>query len=71
MPLRDIRILDLTRGLSGSLATKYLANYGAEVIKIEPPEGDPTRRYAPIRNGESLYFRYLSAGKKSVLLDYA
>lgn len=43
MPLRDIRILDLTRGLSGSLATKYLTNYGAEVIKIEPPEGDPTR----------------------------
>ena len=71
MPLHDIRILDLTRGLSGSLATKYLANYGAEVVKVEPPKGDPTRRYAPIRNGESLYFRYLSAGKKSVLLDYA
>ena len=34
MPLHDIRILDLTRGLSGSLATKYLANYGAEVVKV-------------------------------------
>ena len=43
MPLHDIRILDLTRGLSGSLATKYLANYGAEVVKIEPPEGDPMK----------------------------
>ena len=39
--------------------------------RSSPPRGDPTRRYAPIRNGESLYFRYLSAGKKSVLLDYA
>lgn len=47
MPLNDIRILDLTRGLSGSLATKYLANYGAEVVKIEPPDGGP---HPPLRS---------------------
>ena len=64
MPLRDIRILDLTQGLSGSLATKYLANYGAEVIKIEKTKtGELARTWAPYdEKGNSGYFAYLNRG---------
>ena len=68
--LEGIRIIDLTYGHGGSLATMTLADHGAEVIKIEPPAGgDRARSWAPVKNGGSGYFAYLNRGKKSVALD--
>lgn len=67
--LDSIRILDLSKKLTVSLATMYLSSYGAEVIKVEPPEGDPARKWNPKKDGVSVYFNYLNSGKKSIVLD--
>ncbi len=68
--LEGVRILDLSGKLTSSLATMYLCSYGAEVVKVEPPEGDPARKWEPMINGESVYFHYLNSGKKSIVIDY-
>jgi crotonobetainyl-CoA:carnitine CoA-transferase CaiB-like acyl-CoA transferase len=70
MPLSGIRILDLTRIISGPYCTSILADMGAEVIKIETPrEGDPVRHQGVIRDGLSWYFANYNRNKKSVTLD--
>jgi crotonobetainyl-CoA:carnitine CoA-transferase CaiB-like acyl-CoA transferase len=71
--LDDIRVLDLTQEL-GSYCTKLLADLGADVIKIEPPDGDPARRVGPYYHDEagantSLYFFNLNTSKRSAALD--
>jgi alpha-methylacyl-CoA racemase len=69
-PLAGIKILDLTRLLPGPLATLYLADMGAEVIKIEDPGiGDYARRLPPLKNKTSYAFLMLNRNKKSVTLD--
>ncbi|HWM20706.1 MAG TPA: CoA transferase [Ilumatobacteraceae bacterium] len=68
-PLEGIRVLDLTRVLSGPHCTRMLADLGAEVIKIEPPDGDLTRFSAPRINGLAAYFVQQNAGKRNVSLD--
>ncbi len=68
--LDGIRVLDLTRMLAGPYATMLLADLGAEVIKVEPPEGDEIRRMGPpFVNGESAYFLAINRNKKSVSID--
>lgn len=67
-PLRGFRVLDACDEL-GVYATKLLVNLGADVIRLEPPGGDPMRRYPPIAGGVSLYFEHFNAGKRSVTLD--
>ena len=69
-PLADIRVLDLTRVLSGPSAALALADLGAEVIKVEPPgSGDETRTFPPFRDGESHYYLAVNRGKKSMVVD--
>lgn len=72
--LHDIRVIDLTQMLAGPYATMMLADHGAEVIKIEPPEGDMTRQggpYAPDDHARVLggYFQSVDRNKRSVCLD--
>lgn len=78
-PLSNIRVLDLTRVLAGPWATQMLADFGAEVIKIEKPgDGDDTRGWGPpfLKNpdgshGDAAYFLSTNRGKTSVCIDMA
>lgn len=67
--LGDIKVADFTTMMAGPLATRYMADLGADVIKIEAPEGDYIRTRQPIRGESSAYFGQLNAGKKSICLD--
>ena len=68
--LEGVRILDLSRVMSGPFCTAMLADLGAEVIKIEMPgNGDDSRFFGPFVDGESAYFMLLNRGKKSLTLD--
>lgn len=70
LPLCGVRILDLTRYLSGPYATLLLAEMGAEVIKVEVPEsGDDTRHIAPLQGDVSFYHSTINRSKASVELD--
>ncbi|MGB4861327.1 MAG: CoA transferase [Tepidiformaceae bacterium] len=67
--LAGIRILDLTQIIAGPLGTMLLADMGAEVVKIEPPDGEPWRLTGQFMPGESKAFQSLNRGKQSVALD--
>ena len=67
--LAGLCVLDFTSMIAGPYAARLLADVGAEVIKIEAPEGDDMRQRAPLRNGHGTYFGQLNAGKKSLTLD--
>jgi formyl-CoA transferase/CoA:oxalate CoA-transferase len=68
--LGNLTVLDLSHALAGPFASTLLAQYGAEVIKIEPPGGDITRGWGPpFYDTESAYFVNLNPNKKSVVLD--
>ena len=68
-PLDGVRVLDFSTLLPGPLATLYLVQAGAEVIKIERPEGDFARNYDHVVNGDSAYFVWLNRGKESISMD--
>lgn len=68
-PLDGVRILDLTRVLSGPFCTALLADIGAEVIKIESPAGDDQRHMGAMRNGRSINFELINRNKKSLCAD--
>lgn len=70
-PLTGIRIADFSRVLAGPYATMLLADLGADVIKIEGPEGDGTRQWTPPVNavGQSTYYAGANRGKRSVVCD--
>jgi CoA:oxalate CoA-transferase len=68
-PLSRYKVLDLTMHISGPVCTRTLAENGAEVIKLEPPGGDNSRRVPVIKDGRSGYFVGLNRGKKSLCLD--
>ena len=73
-PLEGIRVADLTRGIAGPHATKLLADYGAEVTKVEPPSGDPSRSWGPFKDDvpnpeTSAPFLWLNTNKRSITAD--
>ena len=74
-PLADIRIIDLTQGIAGPYCTKILADFGADVIKVEKPVvGDYARRLGPFPNDKSDIeksgiFLYLNTNKRGITLD--
>ena len=70
-PLRGVRVADFSRVLAGPYATMLLADLGADVIKIESPDGDGTRQWSPPVNaaGQSTYFAGANRGKRSVVCD--
>ena len=68
--LAGVRVLDLTRLLPGAYATLLLADFGADVVKIEDPRGgDSMRTLGPLAGGQRPYFEALNRGKRSVTLD--
>jgi len=67
--LDRVRVLDFTTTIAGPHCTRLMADLGAEVIKIEAPEGDMMRSRLPLRNGASTSFGQLNTGKKSLVLD--
>jgi CoA:oxalate CoA-transferase len=70
-PLSDLVVLDLTRALAGPIASRLLADLGAEVVKVEPPDGDLTRAISPRVEGMSTYYVHYNVGKRCVSLDLA
>ena len=75
-PLSDVLVVDLSTGIAGAYGTKLLADGGAEVVKVEAPEGDPLRRWSAsgtaIADGEDgPLFSFLSSSKQSVVADPA
>ena len=69
MMLKGLKILDLTRVMAGPFCTALLADLGAEVIKLEPPQGDDYRHIGPFVQGESALFTLMNRGKQSIVLD--
>src|SRR6187399_2280006 len=67
--LANLRILDFTTTIAGPHCTRLFADLGAEVIKVESPEGDMMRARMPLRGGASTSFGQLNTGKKSVVID--
>ncbi|MDM7957492.1 CaiB/BaiF CoA-transferase family protein [Blastomonas sp.] len=67
--LSGITVIDLSQFLPGPMLTVMMADQGADVIKIEPPAGDPARAMAPFEQGQSVWFRNLNRGKRTQVLD--
>ena len=74
MPLDGYRVLDLSTMLTGPYCTRMLSDYGADVLKVEPREGDPSRAHGPFLNDDpgpekSGLFLFLNTNKKSITVD--
>ena len=73
--LAGVRVVDLSRALAGPYATMMLADVGADVLKVEPPDGDDSRGWLPFTGSpedeqrESAYFLSANRGKRSIRLD--
>jgi formyl-CoA transferase len=68
-PLSGLKVLELGQLIAGPFAGKTLADFGAEVIKVEPPEGDPLRQWRLLHEGESVWWQVQSRNKQSITLD--
>jgi formyl-CoA transferase len=69
-PLKGVRVLELGQLIAGPFCGKTLGDFGAEVIKIEPPgQGDPLRKWRMLKNGTSVWWQVQSRNKKSVTVD--
>jgi crotonobetainyl-CoA:carnitine CoA-transferase CaiB-like acyl-CoA transferase len=68
-PLDGVRVLDFSTSMAGPFAAMILAQLGAEVIKIEPPQGDDSRHWPPARDDGSIVHCHMNAGKRGIVLD--
>lgn len=68
-PLSGLRVLEMGQLIAGPFTTAMLGYYGAEIIKIEPPEGDPIRRWRSMQGDTSLWWYSIARNKRSVVLD--
>ncbi|RYE76036.1 MAG: CoA transferase, partial [Hyphomicrobiales bacterium] len=66
-PLDGIRVIDLSRLVAGNMLSLQLADFGADVVKVEPPQGDPLREWRD--DGHSLYWKTYGRNKRSVKLN--
>lgn len=70
MKLDGLRVVDLSMYLPGPVITQMMADHGADVVRVEPPGGEPSRAFGPFdEDGQSLWFRNTHRGKRSVALD--
>ncbi|WP_203075080.1 CaiB/BaiF CoA transferase family protein [Falsiroseomonas ponticola] len=69
LPLKGLKVVELGHYIAGPFATRLLADLGAEVIKVEPPEGDPIRGWGSRHNGHPVWFSIHGRNKLSVTLD--
>ena len=70
LPLSDLKVLEMGQLIAGPFCAKTLADFGAQVIKLEPPEGgDPLRNWRVMRNDVSLWWHVQSRNKQSVAVD--
>lgn len=70
-PLDGIKVLDLSRVLAGPFAGRMLSDLGADVVKLEPPDGDLTRLWGAVIGGVPGYFHQQNAGKRDICVDLA
>src|SRR5207249_9813387 len=69
-PLTGVRVLDCTTVVLGPWAAQQLGDLGAEVIKVEPPEGDTTRQLGPMKNPDmAAFYLAVNRNKRSIVLD--
>src|SRR5687768_16576467 len=69
-PLAGLKVLELGRLIAGPFAAKSLADFGAEVIKVEPPgAGDPLRKWRLLKDGTSVWWQVQARNKRSIALD--
>jgi crotonobetainyl-CoA:carnitine CoA-transferase CaiB-like acyl-CoA transferase len=68
-PLAEVRVLELAQLMPGPMLTRRLADLGADVVKVEPPTGDPFRRFPPLVGDRSVQFEAANRGKRSIVLD--
>jgi crotonobetainyl-CoA:carnitine CoA-transferase CaiB-like acyl-CoA transferase len=69
LPLKGIKVLELAQLLPGPLVARKLSDLGAEVVKVEPPRGDPMRLFPPLVNERSVMFEAVNRGKRSIVFD--
>jgi crotonobetainyl-CoA:carnitine CoA-transferase CaiB-like acyl-CoA transferase len=68
-PLASMRVLDFSKILAGPICTQYLADLGADVVKVEPPGGDDTRAWPPFEDGVGAIFTAVNRNKRAITLD--
>ena len=68
-PLAGLKVLDFSRVLSGPFAGRLLCDLGADVVKVEPPEGDITRYWGEVIGNVPGYFNQQNAGKRNICMD--
>ena len=71
--LRGVRVLDLSRVLAGPLCAQMLGDHGADVVKVESPDGDDTRRWGPpyLADGQSAYYSGINRSKRNICVDFS